>query len=308
VSAAKSLADDNTVVGWAETASGERHAFSSCPTCEMRDLGLLPGGSNSSATEIRSSGNYIVGYSGINEFGIPFEQIIQVFIISNDANQADAGMESLGALYCPCIFNTRYGFSEALAVNDQGEVVGRSETVRGRQIVHAFLWKDGLLQDIGNGPGDLAVSNAHAINNASQVVGDFIQNTDTEELTRSAFLWQNGKRQDLDTFPGQSASSALAINDDGVVVGWSGRHDGSSTTAFCWHDGVMQDLGFLPGDISSWAVAVNSADQIIGTSTADPVKLESWATLPLAERHHAGSEYPADRSGFRVGDNRCVRY
>jgi len=257
-SAANALADNDTVVGWSQTASGQRHAFSSCPSCVMRDLGLLPGGSNSSATAISRSGSYIVGYSGINEFGIPFEPITQGFILSNDT------MLSVGALYCPCTFNTRYGFSEALAVNDLGETVGRSETVRGRQIEHAFLWKDGVLQDIGHGAGDLSISSAHAINNASQVAGDVTESI--PEASRRAFLWQNGRRQDIGVLPGHSSSSAQSLNDEGMVVGWSGKLDGSSLTAFLWHNGNLQDLGVLPGDNSSRALSINNAGQVVGVS------------------------------------------
>ncbi len=263
-SAANALDDNNTVVGWSEALSGQRHAFSSCPTCEMHDLGHLPGGSTSSAAAISSNGHYIVGFSGINEFGIPFEQITQGFILSNDILNNNA-MLSVGALYCPCTFNTRYGFSEAHAVNDQGEVAGHSETVRGRQIVHAFLWKDGVLEDIGNGAGDRSVSSANALNNASQIAGD-LTDSGTPEPARRAFLWQNGSRQNLGVLPGHRASSALGINDDGMVVGWSGNHDGSSPTAFLWHQGIMQNLGYLPGDSNSRAVSINNVGQIVGIS------------------------------------------
>ena len=267
-SSAVSLDDNNTVVGWSETISGERHAFSSCPTCDMSDPGHLPGGSISSATAISSNGRYIVGYSGINEYGISFEQSTQGFILSNDT------ILSVGALYCPCTFNTRYGFSEAHAVNDYGEVVGYSETVRGRQVTHAFLWKDGVMHDIGGGAGDRSISSALAINNLSQVAGDFTANTGatdtgTRAPNRRAFLWQNGNRQDLGVLPGHSSSSALALNDDGMVVGWSGRHDGSLSTAFLWHNSIMENLGYLPGDSNSRAVSINNVGQIVGVSGTD---------------------------------------
>jgi len=89
------------------------------------------------------------------------------------------------------------------------------------------------------------------------------------EPRRRAFLWQNGSRQDLGVLPGHNASSALAINDEGQVVGWSGRPNGSLSTAFLWQNGIMQNLGFLPGDNSSRAVSINNAGQVVGISGTD---------------------------------------
>ena len=67
---------------------------------------------------------------------------------------------------------------------------------------------------------------------------------------------------------GGSESSAVDINDRGIVVGHSTRADGR-THAFLWQRGVMTDLGTLGGDFSA-AVAVNEAGHVIGDSrTAD---------------------------------------
>lgn len=54
--------------------------------------------------------------------------------------------------------------SDALAINDAGQVVGGSYTANGEG--HAFLWKNGRMIDLGMLGG--AVSIANAINNAGQ--------------------------------------------------------------------------------------------------------------------------------------------
>src|SRR5436189_4442945 len=59
------------------------------------------------------------------------------------------------------------------AINQRGQVVGRSSTPDGRN--HAFLWQDGVMTDLGT-LGGLA-SNAVGINQQSQIAG--VSNTVT---------------------------------------------------------------------------------------------------------------------------------
>ena len=60
------------------------------------------------------------------------------------------------------------GYSEALGINDRGEVVGRSRRADGSS--GAFLWRDGTMIDLGALTG-APRSEAFAINNRGQVVG-----------------------------------------------------------------------------------------------------------------------------------------
>src|SRR5437867_2171056 len=83
-----------------------------------------------------------------------------LLLVPVDAPSADSGSAptDLGAL------DGRN--SEAIAINNRGQVVGVSSTATGD---HAFLWEKGAIIDLGTlgGPG----SGARTINNRGQVIG-----------------------------------------------------------------------------------------------------------------------------------------
>jgi probable HAF family extracellular repeat protein len=72
-----------------------------------------------------------------------------------------------------------------------------------------------------------------------------------------AVLWaKTGQIHDLGTLPGDTSSEASALNNNGVVVGYSKGPQGMR--AFLWTQATgMQDLGMLPGGNSSRALDVN---------------------------------------------------
>src|SRR4051812_30493888 len=72
---------------------------------------------------------------------------------------------------------------------------------------------------------------------------------------------------DLGTLGGGS-SSALALNDQGQVVGSSQRAD-STTHAFVWQDGTMRDLGTLGGK-NSHAYGISNQGVVVGSSETGP--------------------------------------
>jgi len=72
---------------------------------------------------------------------------------------------------------------------------------------------------------------------------------------------------DLGTLPGDDYSTALAINETGAVVGWSGLDFGfQGKRAFLWVNGTMTDLGSLGGTQGTWAMDINEAGQVVGSS------------------------------------------
>lgn len=248
------------VVGWSTTVTGATHGFLNSGGV-ITDLGVLPGGTDSYATGINDLGQ-VVGHGGMNEYGPQFRGVIQGFIWQG------GDMQSLGALYCACSSN-QYGTSAAYGINAAGQVVGDSEAVREEWVSHAFLWQNGVMQDIGGGAGSWSTSHAYGINALGQVVGTF---------DGRAFLWESGERQDLGTLPGHTSSTARAINAFGRVVGESVGPVGLDSRAFLWESGVMYDLGTFPGDLSSRANGINAAGQVVGWS-GTPDGLDSRAFL-----------------------------
>ena len=146
--------------------------------------------------------------------------------------------------------------SEACGINNCGQVVGWSVGHDIYEPRHAFLWQNGVMQDLG-------VGEATAINNSGQVVGQFWYPSGGQACWY-ALLWQNGVVQCLGTLPGYEQSKACAINDSGQAVGWA-EHASVDIGAFLWQNGTMQDLGTL-GGANSQAFGINNVGQVVGHS------------------------------------------
>ena len=214
----------------------------------MFDLGTLPGGNASYATAINDRGD-VVGYGGINSYGPEFREVVQGFVWQNGT------MRPVGALYCPCTFNIRYGASSAFAISDTGWVVGESQTNR-QTFKGAFVWQDGAMRGLDFGGPVLADARAFGINDIQEIVGD---------ARDRAFVMRDGVSRDLGVLPGFAASSGRAVNNKGQVAGVSTNAAGT-TRGFLWDLGTMRDLGVLPGDVASEARAINDLSDIVGRS------------------------------------------
>jgi probable HAF family extracellular repeat protein len=228
----------------------------------LTDLKLLPGGANAATSSISESG-LLAGFSEnglLDATGLPVGRAVlwtkEGKII--DLGAVPGGTESL-----------------AVAVNSHGQVVGFSNNdipdafsiVGIPTQTRAFLWQNGMINDLGTLGGPDALPNL--INERGQIVGfsftDSTPNQSTGALTQDPFLWENGRMTDLGTLGG-TQGSANWINSRGDVVGTSNLPGDMTTDAFLWTKSEgMKDLGGLGGTVAV-PLWVNDAREVVGTS------------------------------------------
>ena len=156
-------------------------------------------------------------------------------------------------------------FSAANAINDHDQIVGTSQ-LQGNTAYSAFIYENGRLARIVT-PG--IGSDAHAINNRGQVVGQIVYGdpvTFGATGTR-AFMYSDGKLTVLETLGGDFCS-ATGINDKGQIVGSSYVSQNTGVAAFIYINGKMFNLNdCIPKD-SGWdlsqAYGINNKGQITG--------------------------------------------
>jgi probable HAF family extracellular repeat protein len=252
-----SINDNDQSVGYSSGDDGKQHAVSWGNRGVVHDLGSLPGYSQSIARCINNKGQ-IVGYAyNPNTIGnLGWSTPCRAFLWQS------GHMVNLGA-------PQGYLGSRAYAINDSGQIAGWVLTPS--QVTHAMVWDNGRMQDIGTLGGEASI--ATAINNQGQVVGD----SQRKNGTVVPFLWQSGVMYDLGTLgPNDNMSRALAINDSGVVVGYSY----TAFKPFIW-DGVhgkRDPTSLFKVDAKQKAslshactlLSINDAGQILGLTWKDP--------------------------------------
>lgn len=153
--------------------------------------------------------------------------------------------------------------SELPAINAQGHVSFSLHTAQGSR---GYFFDGKAVRDIGTLGGP--TTNAVGLNNAGQVTGD----SATADGNLRAFVWSAGAGMaNLGVLPGAYESNAAAINNLGVVTGYSHGTPLTPPRAFRWSaaDG-MQDLGSFTGGMASFSAgnALNDAGLIAGSSEA----------------------------------------
>jgi len=129
----------------------------------------------------------------------------------------------------------------AIDYNNEGEIVGVSDTKYvlsnsgSRQAQHAFLYKNGVMTDLGSIAGPNYNSSASAINDSHEIVGSTstISNVDGSVLSR-AFLYANGTTYNLTFFltggPTALLTNALWIDCQGNIAAVGTPASGSTAT------------------------------------------------------------------------------
>ena len=250
----------------------------------LSDLGALPGSGNSSASGAINPRGDIVGQSENGEID-PISGLPEVRATFWNGDQiTDLG--TFGG-----------NWSVGITLNDAEDVVGfASNTITdpyslfppaGTQS-RAFLWRNGILQDLGTlgGPDAQALS----VNERGHVAGISYTNSFPNQATGiptvHPFLWRDGKMTDLGTLGGTYAGSgscafgaplcngpvdegALLVNNHGQVIGTSNLLGDQSYHPFLWDHGTMTDLGTLGGN-NGTAVWITDSGAIVGQADLPP--------------------------------------
>jgi probable HAF family extracellular repeat protein len=271
-SCALGINENSQIVGWSDIRYSNFHA-TLWQNGSIKDLGTIIG-HQSQAVDINNFGK-IVGNSTANNLNAP-----HAVIWDNDQ------IIDLGTLFP----STPSSSSYAYGINDLNQVVGVSGD-------YAFLWQNGLMQNLGSfsaidinnnsqiagnigsnpiiwenntiqylGNFGLPLGFVRDINDYGKVVGlSYINSTDYH-----AALWENNTIKNLGTLGGNS-SQAYSINNVGQVVGISGLAKSGSIHAFLWQNGSMYNLNNLIPNDSGWVIhqahSINDKGQIVGTGS-----------------------------------------
>ncbi len=253
---ARGINDNGQVCGRSEDTRGYGRAFIWTPNGPnatagtMKDLGVPKGSSASFGNEINGSGMVAGGLANIKA-GWP------TTYPKSALWRTDAAGNVVSVNTILPLGGTTNAQVTAYGINDAGQVVGWSSVKSSAGGMHAFLWTNGVMTDLGGGPAGSDWRKATAINRNGVVVG-----------TSGLGGWY--RRTPIDTAPTELPilAEAMAVTVD------SNNHDIIAGTANSL--AVLYDLtagAFVPltpnanwTGSSDTGLALNSAGQMVGRS------------------------------------------
>ena len=160
----------------------------------------------------------------------------------------DGNMHDLGSLVSGADSNKTA--SSAAAINDKGQIVGMSETAAfpNDQNFHAFLYSNGVMQDLGTLPGDVN-SQATGIDDRGDVAGVSIAPDTGNE---SPFLFSNGRMIAISSLIDPALNWQL-VNNAGPLINAKGE---------------IAVAGFHPGDGVPHTLVLTLSPTIVSNAQA----------------------------------------
>jgi len=164
-------------------------------------------------------------------------------------------------------------YTRPKGLNDHGAVVGYS-AVSGNwfnQVVHAFLYQDGVMTDLGGFLGGVRHF-AYDINNNNVVVGEW-RETDNDPARAYALDIDSGNVVFLSSLEGSTGDQARAINKRGIIAGMT------ASTAVLWSsDGeILANLGKLPEGTTTIPSDLNDSGVVVGDNYFGPyARTAAW--------------------------------